>query len=118
MQLDGSQASKQASLKKACTAAQLYINGEYTDGSSGETFEVVDPRTEEVMANCALANADDVDRAAKAAREAFDHGEWTQMGGAVSPNFPVWLACCFPWPAWLLPDSMMRPHAALVIYVV
>ena len=63
---------------------QLYIDGEYVEGSDGQTFEVVDPRTEEVMAHCAQANADDVDKAVMAARKAFDKGEWTRMGGAVS----------------------------------
>lgn len=64
---------------------QLYIDGEYVDGSDGQTFEVVDPRNEEVMAHCAQANAEDVDKAVLSARKAFDKGEWTRMGGAVSP---------------------------------
>ena len=33
-------------------ALQLYINGEFVDGSSGETFDVLDPRTEVTGSAC------------------------------------------------------------------
>src|SRR5713226_1470729 len=57
---------------------QNYINGQWVSGSSGETFPVFDPSTEEVIANVASATAADVDKAVKAARTAFDSGTWTQ----------------------------------------
>jgi betaine-aldehyde dehydrogenase len=55
---------------------QMYINGEWVDSASGKSFPVYDPSTEEVIAEVPDANAKDVDRAVKAAREAFDNGPW------------------------------------------
>jgi betaine-aldehyde dehydrogenase len=55
---------------------QMYINGEWVDSATGKTFPVYDPSTEEVIAEVPDANAKDVDRAVKAAREAFDNGPW------------------------------------------
>ncbi|HKT69706.1 MAG TPA: aldehyde dehydrogenase family protein, partial [Terriglobales bacterium] len=55
---------------------QMHINGEWVDSASGKTFPVYDPSTEEVIAEVPDANAKDVDRAVKAAREAFDNGPW------------------------------------------
>ncbi len=57
---------------------QNYINGQWVSSSSGETFPVYDPSTEEVIANVAAATAADVDKAVKAARAAFDAGPWAQ----------------------------------------
>ncbi|GKC02589.1 aldehyde dehydrogenase family 2 member C4-like protein [Tanacetum coccineum] len=48
----------------------------------GRTFETIDPRTEEVTANIAEGDREDVDLAVKAAREAFDHGPWPRMSGS------------------------------------
>ena len=56
----------------------LYINGQLVNSSTGETFPVYDPSTEEVIANVAAASSTDVDRAVKAARAAFDSGPWPQ----------------------------------------
>jgi betaine-aldehyde dehydrogenase len=55
-----------------------YINGQWVESSSQETFPVYDPATEEVMAQVASATAKDVDQAVKAARAAFDSGPWGQ----------------------------------------
>src|SRR5271157_3784885 len=55
-----------------------YINGQWVAGSSGETFPVYDPSTEEVIARVSSATAADVDKAVKAARAAFDSGPWAQ----------------------------------------
>ena len=48
---------------------QLLINGKFEDASGGKTFETYDPRTGEVLMSVAEAQAEDVDRAVKAARE-------------------------------------------------
>ena len=55
---------------------QQYINGEWTSGSSGKTFPVFEPHSEEVLAEVVEATAADVDVAVKAARTAFDSGAW------------------------------------------
>ncbi len=53
-----------------------YVNGQWVSSASGETFPVYDPSTEEVIAQVASSNANDVDKAVKAARAAFDSGPW------------------------------------------
>jgi len=55
---------------------QLYINGEFVAPQSSATIDVLDPATSEVIARVPDANADDVDRAVRAARAAFDEGPW------------------------------------------
>src|SRR5438552_1752596 len=57
---------------------QNYINGKWESASSGKTFPVYDPSTEEVIAHVAASEAADVDCAVKAARAAFDSGPWPQ----------------------------------------
>jgi (Z)-2-((N-methylformamido)methylene)-5-hydroxybutyrolactone dehydrogenase len=58
---------------------RMYIDGEWVQARSGETFETVDPYTGETWAIVPRAAAVDVDRAVKAARRAFDEGPWRQM---------------------------------------
>ena len=58
---------------------QLFIDGKWQDAVSGKTFATIDPATEEVIAEVAEGDAADVDRAAKAARKAFDSGPWSRM---------------------------------------
>jgi acyl-CoA reductase-like NAD-dependent aldehyde dehydrogenase len=59
---------------------QLFINGEYIDARSGETFVTTNPATEEKIADVASAGADDVDTAVQAARAQMEPGsEWQKM---------------------------------------
>ena len=55
---------------------RLYINGEFVSPQSDLTIDVIDPSTTDVIARVPNAGAADVDRAAKAARAAFDAGPW------------------------------------------
>jgi phenylacetaldehyde dehydrogenase len=57
---------------------QLLIDDEWRAAASGETFEVQDPATGEVIANVALGGAEDVDAAVAAARRALN-GPWSKM---------------------------------------
>ena len=57
---------------------RLLINGEAVDSASGKTFTTYNPATEEAITTVASAGADDVDRAVKAARAAFE-GPWGKM---------------------------------------
>ncbi len=57
---------------------QLHINGEWRDAAGGKTLEVVNPATEDVIANVASAEQEDVDAAVAAARAALD-GPWGRM---------------------------------------
>jgi betaine-aldehyde dehydrogenase len=52
----------------------MLVDGEWVEARSGRTFEVVNPATAEPMATVPDAGAEDVDRAVKAARRAFDGG--------------------------------------------
>ena len=54
---------------------QLFINNEWVEPASGESFATVNPATGEELVQVALAGAEDVDRAVQAARAAFD-GPW------------------------------------------
>jgi len=58
---------------------QLFINGQWADSASGRTFETPNPATGETLARVAEGEAEDIDRAVKAARRAFDEGPWGRM---------------------------------------
>src|SRR6204780_1603929 len=64
--------------KSSIRKNQLYINGEFVESASKKYFPVVDPSTEEVMAEVPEANETDVNRAVAAAKAAFDSGAWPQ----------------------------------------
>jgi len=56
-----------------------YIGGEWVDASSGETFDITNPATEEVFASVPKGDREDARRAIAAARQAFDEGPWATM---------------------------------------
>ncbi len=59
----------------------MLIGGEWVEPLSGKTFESTNPFTGKAWATVAEAEAEDVDRAVKAARHAFDEGPWGRMTG-------------------------------------
>lgn len=56
-----------------------YIGGELADSASGETFDVLEPTTNQTYIQCASGDKADVDAAVAAARAAFDEGPWPRM---------------------------------------
>jgi len=54
----------------------LYIDGGWTDAANGATAPVIEPALGRPMAYVANGGAEDVDRAVRAARAAFDSGPW------------------------------------------
>ncbi len=58
---------------------ECFINNEFVPAVSGKTFATYNPATEEEIAQVAEGDAADIDRAAKAARAAFDAGDWPKM---------------------------------------
>jgi (Z)-2-((N-methylformamido)methylene)-5-hydroxybutyrolactone dehydrogenase len=60
---------------------KMLIGGEWVDASSGEIFESINPYTGRVWATAPEAGDEDVDRAVRAAREAFDEGPWGKLTG-------------------------------------
>jgi len=62
---------------------KLLIDGEWVPAASGETFETLNPATEEKLADVAHGKAEDIERAVKAARAAFaDGSEWRTMNAS------------------------------------
>jgi betaine-aldehyde dehydrogenase len=57
---------------------QMYIAGRFVDAQSGRTLEVYDPATEQVIATCPAGDSKDVDRAVRAAINAFYDG-WRKV---------------------------------------
>ncbi|CAM5404141.1 aldehyde dehydrogenase [Streptomyces tanashiensis] len=58
----------------------LFIDGEFVDAADGKVFKTVSPSSEEVLAEVAQAGTEDVDRAVKAARKAFE--KWSALPGS------------------------------------
>ncbi len=58
----------------------LFIDGEFVDAADGKVFKTVSPSTEEVLSEVAQAGSEDVDRAVKAARKAFE--KWSALPGS------------------------------------
>ena len=58
---------------------QMYIDGRWTGAASGDTYDVVDPASEEVIARVPKAGVADAEEAVRAAREAFNTGPWPRM---------------------------------------
>jgi len=63
------------------TPGRLYIGGQWVDAVAGNTFTTVNPATEEPITRIAEGRAEDVDRAVKAARLAFE-GPWAKVSAA------------------------------------
>jgi acyl-CoA reductase-like NAD-dependent aldehyde dehydrogenase len=57
---------------------QMVIGGELVDSSSGETMQLVNPATNEVIGTVPRSTEEDVDRAVAAARSAFE-GAWARV---------------------------------------
>jgi 1-pyrroline dehydrogenase len=51
---------------------RMFIDGEWVEGSTGQHTAIINPATEEVIAEVAVGSETDVDRAVAAARAAFD----------------------------------------------
>src|SRR5580765_154198 len=69
---------------------QAFIGGEWSGAASGETMEVHNPATEEVIAEVPRCSAEDVDRAVAAAKTALP--EWLETTPAESAEILLKLA--------------------------
>jgi len=70
----------------------LFIGGAFVPARSGETFDVINPATEEVLASAAAGAAADIDLAIWVARKAFDEGPWRSLPPASAAS------SCGGWP--------------------
>jgi phenylacetaldehyde dehydrogenase len=64
------------------TPRKLFINGQWVDAASGKSFETPNPATGQPLASVAEGDTEDIDRAVRAARKAFDDGPW----GHITPS--------------------------------
>ena len=60
-------------------AGKMLIDGQWVAAAGGKTFDAIDPATESVIARVAAGEKEDVDRAVKAARRAFEDSAWSRM---------------------------------------
>ncbi|MCQ4079249.1 aldehyde dehydrogenase [Streptomyces sp. RB6PN25] len=68
-----------AAAAKLSFETRLFIDGAFIRATSGETYQSTSPRDGSVLAQVQSAGADDVDRAVRAARTAFDDGRWRDL---------------------------------------
>lgn len=64
------------SIKVPC---QLFINGKFVDAENGYSIPTVNPTDESVICDVQCGSVKDVDKAVKAAKKAFDRGEWSKI---------------------------------------
>jgi acyl-CoA reductase-like NAD-dependent aldehyde dehydrogenase len=60
-------------------AGRMLIGGQFEDAASGETIDVLNPATGKTITTTPAGEAEDVDRAVRAARRAFLEGPWPRM---------------------------------------
>ncbi|HIH78305.1 MAG TPA: aldehyde dehydrogenase [Halobacteria archaeon] len=69
---------------------KLFINGEWTDGKDGKTFDSYSPANGELLSTCADASKEDVDEAVKSAWNAFE--EWKETNAETRSNMLLKIA--------------------------
>ncbi|MDN5771242.1 MAG: aldehyde dehydrogenase family protein, partial [Microlunatus sp.] len=58
---------------------QHYIDGQFVDSTDGDTFDVLDPVSNQTYLQAAAGKKADIDLAVAAAKRAFDDGPWPRM---------------------------------------
>ncbi|MGD1878017.1 MAG: aldehyde dehydrogenase [Kiloniellaceae bacterium] len=61
---------------------QAFIGGKFAHAASGKTFDCISPIDGKVLTQVAAGDKEDVDRAVKAARAAFEDGRWSRRAPA------------------------------------
>lgn len=61
---------------------QLLIDGKFVNSTTGKTFDTFNPATEEKITSVQESGVEDVNKAVKAARRAFDEGPWRRMAAS------------------------------------
>ena len=67
----------------------VYIDGQWVKAHSSESIDVINPATEEVWGRVADSDAEDVDRAVKAAHAAFKRPGWSDLSAAQRAEYMV-----------------------------
>ncbi|CAD6194253.1 unnamed protein product [Caenorhabditis auriculariae] len=58
---------------------EMFINGKFVPALSGKTYETINPATEKPICTIPVAAKEDINLAVRAAKKAFENGEWKQM---------------------------------------
>ena len=61
---------------------RAFINGEYTDAVSNETFECLSPVDGRLLGKVASCDSADAQRAVEVARKTFESGVWSRLAPA------------------------------------
>ncbi|XP_045469242.1 cytosolic 10-formyltetrahydrofolate dehydrogenase [Harmonia axyridis] len=77
------------SLKFPC---QLFINGQFIDAQNGKVTKTINPANEETICEVQCGSVEDVDKAVKAAKKAFESGEWSKISARERGNMLYRLA--------------------------
>jgi len=64
---------------KVSTPRKMLIAGKWVSAASGKSFPVLNPATEEEIAHVPEGDREDIDRAVRAARAAFEDGPWRKI---------------------------------------
>jgi len=89
VRLDGSQCAIQRERREGLP---VFINGEFVAAKSGETIDVINPSTEQVIGKVSCAGEKDVDIAVEAAQKAYDSVWGLKATGTVRSNLLIKLA--------------------------
>ena len=86
----------------------LFIDGEHVPSASGEIFESINPATGAALADVASGDAEDIDRAVRSGRAAFEGGRWSNAEPADRKRVLLALAELIASHAeeWALLDSL------------
>src|SRR5699024_6241183 len=71
--------TKEVMTHKSLQDAKLFIDGEYVDAHANDTFDSINPATNQKLANVANADATDTKRAIDVAQRTFTSGIWSKM---------------------------------------
>src|SRR3546814_17879469 len=73
---------------------QAFIDGNYADAASGQTFDCISPIDGKVIAAVAQCEAEDVERAVSASRRAFEDGRWSATAQVPRKTAQIGKAAC------------------------
>jgi len=65
--------------KERLETQMVFIDGEWTTASKGDTYKIINPSTGKIFVECQKCNVEDAKRAIDAARDAFDKGPWPDI---------------------------------------
>ena len=71
---------------------RLFIGGRFVESAAAKPLPVIDPTSGEQISQVPAGEAEDVDRAVKAARAAFDDGPWSKLSATARERIMLRLA--------------------------